>query len=33
MHSGNARRFELLRHAQIKIGRINAHEYIRAKLF
>ena len=33
MHGGNVRRFELLRHAQIKIGRINAHKHRRTKLF
>ena len=32
MHGGDARRFKLRRHAQIEIGRVNAHKHGRADL-
>ena len=32
MHGGDARRFELLCHAEIEIGRVNAHKHIGADL-
>ena len=32
MHGGNTRRFKLRRHAQIEIGRVNAHKHRRANL-